>query len=123
MKEIRKTTVYYNSACPVCDAGIVSQKAKMQGCNIAWIDVHSNPDAAIELGTNLESVRERLHVKEETGRIAVGANALAALWVRTPGQQFWGRIANWPVASAFFSVAYNIFAKVLYRWNRWKKHW
>jgi predicted DCC family thiol-disulfide oxidoreductase YuxK len=123
MKQMPNTTVYYNSACPVCDAGIASQKTKMQGCNIAWIDVHNNPAAVLELGTDLESVRERLHVKDETGHIAIGAPALAALWVKTPGQGFWGRIAKWPVISQLLGLTYNAFARMLYRWNRWKKHW
>jgi predicted DCC family thiol-disulfide oxidoreductase YuxK len=123
MNETVKTTVYYNSACPVCDAGIASQKTKMQACNIAWIDVHNNPEAALELGTDLESVRARLHVKDEAGQIAIGAPALVALWEQTPGQHLWGRVAKWPGVSALIGVAYNAFAKGLYRWNRWKKHW
>lgn len=123
MKDTPKTTVYYNSACPVCDAGIASQKSKMQACNIAWVDVHTRPEAALELDAELESVRERLHVRDETGHVAIGATALVALWERTPGQQPWGRMAKWPVIRALLPLAYNAFAKCLYRWNRWKKHW
>jgi predicted DCC family thiol-disulfide oxidoreductase YuxK len=123
MKNTPKTTVYYNSACPVCDAGIASQKSKMQACNISWVDVHTSPDAALEIGVDLESVRERLHVRDETGSVVIGAPALTALWDKTPGQKLLGRIAKWPVVSALLPLAYNLFAKCLYRWNRWKKHW
>lgn len=123
MSAAPKTTVYYNSACPVCDAGIALQKTKMQACNIAWVDVHNHPEAAQALGADLESVRERLHVKDESGHVVIGAPALAALWSLTPGQRFWGRIAKWPLARGLLSLSYNAFAKVLYRWNRWKKHW
>lgn len=118
-----QTTVYYNSACPVCDAGITSQKGKMQACNIRWMDVHNNPAAALEVWADLEAVRERLHVKDATGHIAVGAPALAVLWAQTPGQRFWGRMAKQPVLRSLLSVAYNLFAKGLYRWNRRKKDW
>ncbi len=123
MEDEPRITVYYNSACPVCDAGIASQRVKMQSCDIAWVDVHNNPDAVLEIGADLESVRERLHVKDETGRIAVGAAALATLWDKTPGQRIWGRIAQWPLLRSLISTAYDLFAKGLYRWNRWKKHW
>ena len=123
MKDTPTTIVYYNSACPVCDAGITSQKSKMQACNISWVDVHTRPEAALELGTDLESVRERLHVRDENGRVVIGAPALMALWDRTPGQQLWGRIAKWPGVNSLIQLAYNTFAKCLYRWNRWKKHW
>lgn len=53
----KQTTVYYNSACPVCVAGITSQREKMQACNIQWIDVHNNPAAVLEVGADLEFVR------------------------------------------------------------------
>jgi predicted DCC family thiol-disulfide oxidoreductase YuxK len=123
MEQVPSSTVYYNSACPVCDAGIAAQKTKMKGCNVEWVDVHNNPAAVLELGADLESVRERLHVRDRSGHVFKGAPALAALWVKTPGQQLWGRIANWPVISDLFGLVYNAFAKVLFRWNRWKKHW
>ena len=117
------TTVYYNSACPVCDAGIATQREKMQACNIQWIDVHTHPAAVQQLGSDLESVRERLHVKDAAGRVLVGAPALAALWQQTPGLRFWGRVAKLPILRSLLSTAYNLFAKALYRWNRWKTHW
>jgi len=117
------TTVYYNSACPVCDAGITAQKTKMQTCNIEWIDVHTHPDAALEIGADLAAVRERLYVKDADGNIQIGIAALAELWAKTPGQKWLGRIAQWPVMDALLALAYNTFAKGLYRWNRWKKHW
>jgi len=58
--------VYYNSACPVCNAGIKDQRRRMEACSIKdieWIDVHSNPDALSEVGASLEQVRERLYVR------------------------------------------------------------
>jgi hypothetical protein len=48
--------VYYNSACPVCKAGIESQRGKMEACGLAeveWIDVHNNPEAVAEVGADL----------------------------------------------------------------------
>jgi hypothetical protein len=40
--------VYYNSACPVCSAGIKDQRRRMEACgieDIEWVDVHANPEA------------------------------------------------------------------------------
>ena len=41
-----KVSVYYNSACPVCNAGIGAQRRRMQSCNVdvEWIDIHRNPE-------------------------------------------------------------------------------
>ncbi|MGH8588498.1 MAG: DUF393 domain-containing protein, partial [Gammaproteobacteria bacterium] len=36
--------VYYNSACPVCNAGIKDQRRRMEACGIEgieWVDVHT----------------------------------------------------------------------------------
>ena len=46
--------VYYNSACPVCNAGIKDQRKRMQDCgvnDIEWVDVHNSPDAVSEVGS------------------------------------------------------------------------
>ena len=114
-------TVYYNSACPVCDAGIRSQRERMQGCNVQWVDVHQNPQAAQALGLELEQVRERLHVQGADGQLHIGADALAALWSQSPGQRWLGALTRrlrW-----LSRPLYNAFARGLYRWNRRRDHW
>lgn len=118
--------VYYNSACPVCNAGVKGQRDRMQACgvdNVEWIDVHNNPQAVREVGADLETVREKLHVKNADGSIAIGADAFTALWSRTPGQRWLAAIGRLPLLHALSQVLYNAFARLLYRWNRGKGHW
>jgi predicted DCC family thiol-disulfide oxidoreductase YuxK len=120
------TKVYYNSACPVCDAGIKDQRRRMEACgvkDVEWIDVHTHPDAVSELDAPLEKVRERLHVKTSTGQIDVGADAFLDLWAQTPGQQRLANLLRLPILKQFTRIAYNIFARLLYRWNRAMRHW
>src|SRR4030066_342975 len=55
--------VYYNSACPVCNAGIKDQRQRMEKCgikDIEWVDVHNNPGAVSEVNSSLESGIETL---------------------------------------------------------------
>jgi predicted DCC family thiol-disulfide oxidoreductase YuxK len=120
-----KTKVYYNSACPVCDAGIRYQRARLEGCGVEveWIDVRENNQVVEDLGADLEQVRERLHLVDETGAVRVGAEAFAELWRRTPGQGWLAVLARLPIVRTGFRWAYNGFARVLYRWNRRKGHW
>ena len=120
-----KTKVYYNSACPVCAAGIADQRGRMEGCGAAvdWIDVHADNAAAAEVAADLEFVRERLHVVDADGETRVGAEALAALWDLTPGQTRWARFARLPVVRTLLGWLYNAFAAMLYRWNRWNRRW
>jgi predicted DCC family thiol-disulfide oxidoreductase YuxK len=118
--------VYYNSACPVCKAGVADQQCRMdaqQIADVAWVDIHLNPELAKELGTDLESVREQLHVKNVDGSIRVGTDAFAVLFQKTHGQKWMGRLLGLPVLRQLSQIAYRIFARGLYCWNRFKKRW
>lgn len=115
--------VFYNSACPVCDAGIRGQRERMAACQVQWVDVHARPGTVQALGAPLESVRERLHVIDAQGRLRVGADALAALWLATPGWRWLGRALGWWPVKPVARAAYNAFARLLYRWNRSRGHW
>lgn len=120
-----KTRVYYNSACPVCAAGIAGQKARLEGCpvEVEWIDVHADNSRVEEIGADLAFVRERLHVVDETGAKRVGSEAFEALWSLTPGQGRLARVSRLPVLRPLFRWAYNGFAAMLYRWNRLNRRW
>ena len=118
--------VYYNSACPVCNAGIKDQRQRMEACGIKdveWIDVHTYPKAVEDVGAPLEQVRERLHVKAEDGRLDVGADAFTRLWEKTPGQRWLAKLLRIPVIRQITHLVYNAFARLLYHWNRAKGHW
>jgi predicted DCC family thiol-disulfide oxidoreductase YuxK len=120
------TKVYYNSACPVCDAGIKDQRQRMEACgvrDVEWIDIHTHPEAVEEVGAPLEQVRERLHVKTEDGRLDIGADAFTRLWLQTPGQRWLAKLLQLPVLRQITYLAYNAFAKLLYHWNRARGHW
>ncbi len=120
------TKVYYNSACPVCKAGINDQRQRMQRCGITdieWIDVHSHPHAASELNTPLEQVRERLHVRNDEGELDIGMDAFTYLWQRTPGQHWLAKILQLPGIKSLARLIYNGFARLLYLWNRALRHW
>ena len=124
-REGAKTRVYYNAACPVCDAGIRQQKRRLEGsgAEVEWIDVDARREAVTEVGGDLEFVRERLHVVDRRGQIRVGSEAFLALWALTPGQGWLARIGALPLVRTIFAWAYNLFAAGLYRWNRWCRRW
>jgi predicted DCC family thiol-disulfide oxidoreductase YuxK len=118
--------VYYNSACPVCNAGIKDQRRRMQECgvnDIEWVDVHNNPDAVSEVESSLEQVRERLYVKDGKGQLNIGIDAFIHLWQQTPSQRWLAKLFQLPVIRSLARIAYNGFAWLLYRWNRALRHW
>jgi predicted DCC family thiol-disulfide oxidoreductase YuxK len=115
--------VYYNSACPVCKAGIEGQMGKDSVCEIQWNDVHRDNNLATEVDGELEFVRERLHVVDEQGDLQVGFDAFLAIWKNSPKEMWKYKLFNLPVLKQLCCIAYNVFAVVLYKWNRAKKHW
>lgn len=115
--------VYFNSACPVCKAGIESQKSKMRGCPVQWQDVHLDNELAKDVDADLEFVRERLHVIDEQGQLQVGWDAFIAIWRNSPGERWKARLAALPGVRHLMAIVYNGFARALYRWNRRKHHW
>jgi predicted DCC family thiol-disulfide oxidoreductase YuxK len=101
-------TVYYNSACPVCDAGIRSQKERMAACAVAWKDVHTDTAARGEMTAELEFVRKRLHAVDEQGRVQVGIDAAITIWRHSPGEAWkaWlfslPLLRSWPALPTIF---------------------
>lgn len=115
--------VYYNSACPVCNAGISAQKDKMSACAIQWVDVNADSKAVNEISSDLEFVRERLHVLDGNGNLKIGMEAFQAIWQHTSNERWKAKIISLPFIKPLLNAAYNIFAKYLYKWNLKKGHW
>jgi predicted DCC family thiol-disulfide oxidoreductase YuxK len=122
---VSKPKVYFNSACPVCNAGIRWQRRRMpaQICAVDWLDVHRDHALVRELGTDLESVRRKLYVVDERGVVHVGADAFTYLWKHTPGWRWLGRLFSMPILRSLGRITYDGWAALLYRWNRYMKHW
>ncbi|ATQ77844.1 thiol-disulfide oxidoreductase [Massilia violaceinigra] len=84
-------------------------------------DVHAEPELAAQLGIDIEQLRERLHVRDASGRMLSGDRAFAALWAATPGQRWLARLVR--SMSWLTGPLYKLFARLLYRWNRRRGHW
>ena len=122
-----RLVVWYNTRCPVCDAGIDHQRnrllAAVQAGTIAFHDINLEPDALAAHGASLEDVRRRLHATDETGRLLVGADVAIAVWRLTPGERWLAQLAGNPVSRPVTRFVYDRFADALYAWNRRKGHW
>lgn len=115
--------VYYNSACPVCDAGVCAMRDRIAEQDVEWVDVHRNPERLVPLGLDLEDVRERLHVVDPSGQLQVGAPALLTTWSLQPRWGWLLKPLGWPGIRRVTSWAYVVFARQLYRWNRRQGRW
>ena len=120
-------TVWYNTRCPVCDAGIVRQKRRLieaiKAGLIEFRDINLEPAALAGYGASLEDIRRRLHATDAEGRLLVGADVAIAVWRRTPGEGWLAALFGNPVLLPLTRLAYDRFADVLYAWNRRKGRW
>jgi predicted DCC family thiol-disulfide oxidoreductase YuxK len=122
-----KLTVWYNTKCPVCNAGIGRQRSRLvraaRSGAIEFRDINLETDALARFGAGVEDVRRRLHAVDADGRLYVGADCAIAIWRRTPGDAWLGRALGLPVIRHIARFGYDRFADLLYAWNRRKGHW
>jgi predicted DCC family thiol-disulfide oxidoreductase YuxK len=120
-------TVWYNTKCPVCNAGIDWQHNRLvqaaRAGTIAFRDINQEPDALARFGAGVEDVRRRLHGVDAEGRLHVGADCAVEIWRRSPGDAWIARLFGWRGMRPLVRFAYDRFADLLYAWNRRTGHW
>lgn len=120
-------TVWYNTKCPVCDAGISWQKNRLVAAAragaIHFRDINLEPDALAKYGASLEDIRRRLHGLDSSGKLYRGIDCATAIWQRTPGTVWLSNFIGLPGIRQVAAFGYDRFADGLYAWNRWKRRW
>lgn len=122
-----RLVVWYNTRCPVCDAGIARQRNKLIAASrtgtIVFRDINLEPEALAVHGASLADIRRRLHATDESGHLLVGVDVAIAIWRLTPGEQWLATVAGNPVVRPVARFVYDRFADLLYAWNRRKGRW
>ncbi|WP_027054807.1 thiol-disulfide oxidoreductase DCC family protein [Mesorhizobium erdmanii] len=120
-------SVWYNTRCPVCDAGITRQKRRLieavRAGRIEFRDINLEPAALAGHGASLEDIRRRLHATDADGRLLVGADVAIAVWAATPGEGWLAKLFGNRLALPLTRFGYDRFADLLYAWNRRKGRW
>ncbi|WP_307437341.1 thiol-disulfide oxidoreductase DCC family protein [Labrys monachus] len=122
-----KLTVWYNTRCPVCEAGIRHQQgrslAAVKAGRLAFLDINLEPDVLARYGVTVDDVRRRLHAVDEEGHLLAGADVALAIWRLTPGQNWLARLFGAPGVILVTRLAYDRFADLLFAWNRSRGRW
>ena len=120
-------TIWYNTRCPVCDAGIDWQRNKLLAAvragAVEFKDINEQPDALTRYGAGVDDVRRRLHATDEAGRLIVGADVAIALWRLTPGQGWLASLFGNRVMLPLTRFIYDRFADLLFAWNKHRRRW
>lgn len=122
-----KLTVWYNTKCPVCNAGISKQRDRLLRATrvdaIEFRDINLEPEALARFGAHVDDVRRRLHAVDADGRLYVGIACAIEIWKRTPGEEWLGRVVGLPFIRQIAGFGYDRFADLLFAWNCRKGHW
>jgi|ERR1700722_2766081 len=122
-----KLTVWYNTKCPVCNAGIDWQRNRLvraaRSGAIEFRDINAEPDALKQYGATLNEVRRRLHGVDASGRCYAGIACAIEIWRRTPGDGWLASAIDVPVVREIAGFGYDRFADLLYAWNRLSGRW
>ena len=124
---VPQLTVWYNTKCPVCDAGIDWQRnrllALVRAGKVAFKDINEQPDALARYGAALDDIRRRLHASDEAGRLIVGADVAIALWRITPGEGWLATLLGNRLMLPVTRFVYDPFADLLFAWNKRNGRW
>jgi predicted DCC family thiol-disulfide oxidoreductase YuxK len=120
-------TIFYNTRCPICDAGISYQRRRLitlvkQGV-VEFRDINLEAAALNVHHVSVEDIRRRLHALDENRKLLVGADVAIALWRITPGQGWLASLFGNPMSLPPARFCYDRFADLLYAWNKWMGHW
>jgi predicted DCC family thiol-disulfide oxidoreductase YuxK len=122
-----RLVIWYNTRCPVCDAGITRQRNKLiaavEAGEIAFHDINLQPDALAPHGVSVDDVRRRLHATDAAGRLLIGADVAIAAWRLTSGERWLAAVLGHPLLRPVTRLVYDRFADLLYAWNRRRRHW
>jgi predicted DCC family thiol-disulfide oxidoreductase YuxK len=122
-----RLVVWYNTRCPVCDAGIDWQRNKLLAAvragHLSFRDINLEPDALAAFGASLDDVRRRLHATDQSGRLIVGADVMIEIWRLTAGEGWLASLFGNPAMLPVTRFAYDRFADLLFAWNRRKGRW
>ncbi len=88
-----------------------------------FTDMTAAPDALVDAGLTFDDVRRHFYVRDSEGALHRGADAAAVLWRMTRGRRWMGWLISLPILRTVSRLSYDIFADLLYTWNRRKGRW
>lgn len=120
--------VCYNSACPVCRAGMERYQriaaASARPLPLGWRDINVAPELFRHHGISFDMAMRRLYAFDGE-RMLRGIDVIVAIWRRLPGWRRWlGALAGFPPVRPFAWFAYEMLVSYpVYRWSRarWRR--
>ncbi len=104
-------TVFYDGACPLCQAEIAHYKKRDRDGRLHLIDV-SDQSFAGDARLSQDEASSRFHIRTADGQQFSGARAFVEVWRATPGWRWLARLARIPAVIALMERLYRLFLLV-----------
>ena len=109
--ERRSLTVYFDGACPLCQAEINHYRKQEGADKICFRDV-SVSEEMLAGDLSKEQAMKRFHVRGNNGLLLSGAAAFVAVWSTLPRWKWAARLAALPGIMMVLEIAYRLFLPV-----------
>jgi predicted DCC family thiol-disulfide oxidoreductase YuxK len=109
--------LYYESACPLCNAEMSALRARDPHGKLGFVDV-SAPDFVAPEGTTLPELLATMHARGPDGRWARGMEAIRLAYAAV-GLGWLVAPTGWPLLKPAFDRAYAWFARHRHAMPRW----
>jgi predicted DCC family thiol-disulfide oxidoreductase YuxK len=103
--------VYFDGACPLCQAEINHYRKQEGAGAICFLDV-SRSEETLAVDLTKQQAMKRFHVRCNDGLLLSGAAAFVAVWSTLPRSQRAARLAALPGILTILEVAYRLFLPV-----------
>ena len=104
-------TVYFDGACPLCQAEINHYRKQEGAGAICFLDV-SRSGEMLAVDLTKQRAMKRFHVRGNDGSLLSGAAAFVAVWSTLPRWRLAARLAALPGILTILEVAYRLFLPV-----------
>lgn len=104
-------TVYFDGACPLCQAEINHYRKQEGAGAICFVDV-SRSEETLAMDLTKQQAMKRFHVRANNGLLLSGAAAFVAVWNTLPRWRLAARLAALPGILKVLEVAYRLFLPV-----------
>ena len=109
-KEARKLTLFYDGACPLCEAEIVFLSRRNEQQLLAFVDINSVQFDADRVGVTCQQALLSMYGQYDDGVLIQGVPVFAEAY-RRANLQTLAWLFSRPLLQPLFGVGYRLFAK------------
>jgi predicted DCC family thiol-disulfide oxidoreductase YuxK len=109
--KIYPLTIYYESACPLCNAEIINLKSRNGAGLLRFIDV-SAPGFVPQLGgLTQRDLLGAIHAQRADGAVVKGVDVIGLAY-NAVGVQWIATLIRWPLLGAIAAASYRLLARI-----------